>query len=105
MGFLQKFKLIEEIPNEQDYPSTYEGNTLVEDKSIDVEYNSESGANAVVEDTYAQNNLHDTTRSIFKVEELMNSLPKEMVTETKKLSVLSILNSFNLTFFMHIYFT
>lgn len=96
MGILQKLGIVEEIPNEQDFLSTYEEISPIEE-TINVEYNAESGASAVVEDTYVQNGLHDMTRSIFKVEELMNSLPKEMVTETKKSSVLAILNSFNLT--------
>ena len=51
----------------------------------------------MIEDIYTQNNLYDKSQSIFKVEELINSLPKEMVTETKRASVLAILVSFGLT--------
>ena len=51
----------------------------------------------MIDDIYTQNNLYDKSQSIFKVEELINSLPKEMVTETKRASVLSILGSFGLT--------
>jgi TolA-binding protein len=53
--------------------------------------------NTLIDDIYAQNNLADKSRSIFKVEELISSLPKEMATETKRNSVLAILGSFNLT--------
>lgn len=52
---------------------------------------------SLIEDIYTSNNLSDLSRSIFKVEELINSLPKEMPNETKKATVLSILSSFNLT--------
>lgn len=51
----------------------------------------------LIDDIYAQNDMLDKTKSIFKVEELINSLPKEMVTTTKKASVIAILGSFGLT--------
>ena len=51
----------------------------------------------LVSDVYTQNDLYDQSKSIFKVEDLMNSLPKEMVTETKRISVLSALGVFGLT--------
>lgn len=51
----------------------------------------------LIDDIYAQNDLLDKTKSIFKVEELIDSLPKEMVTATKKASVIAILGSFGLT--------
>lgn len=38
----------------------------------------------LVSDIYAQNELYDQSKSIFKIEDLMNALPKEMVTETKR---------------------
>lgn len=51
----------------------------------------------LIDDIYAQNELHDKSKSIFKIEDLINSLPKEMVTETKKTSVLATLGVFGLT--------
>ena len=51
----------------------------------------------LVRDIYDKNNLSDTSKSIFKVEEVMHSLPKEMATDTKKASVKGILSSFGLT--------
>lgn len=50
-----------------------------------------------IQDIYDRNSLSDTARSIFKIEELMNSLPKEMPTETKKNTISSIMSSFGLT--------
>ena len=58
---------------------------------------SSVNADTLIEDIYAQNGLMDKSKSIFKVEELINSLPKEMVTSTKKASVSAILGSFGLT--------
>lgn len=51
----------------------------------------------LISDIYDQNGLSEMDKSIFKVEEVINSLPKEMSTATKKTTVLSILSSFELT--------
>ena len=51
----------------------------------------------LISDIYNQNNLSDLSKSIFKIEELINSLPKEMPNETKKTTVLSMLSIFGLT--------
>ncbi len=51
----------------------------------------------LVADIYAANGLTDTSRSIFKAEELSNNLPSTMPTETKQASVIGILSSFGLT--------
>ena len=51
----------------------------------------------LIADIYESNDLSNLSKSIFKVEELINSLPKEMPNETKKATVLSILSSFGLT--------
>ena len=50
-----------------------------------------------VQDVYDKNELSDFSRSIFKVEEVMNSLPKEMATAVKKTTVHTILTSFGIT--------
>ena len=50
-----------------------------------------------VQDVYNKNELSDFSRSIFKVEEVMNSLPKEMATAVKKTTVHTILTSFGIT--------
>lgn len=92
MGILQKFGLIEEVPvTDVQYD--------VSDYSTDdVEANVEGVTNEnLVSDIYKANSLEDLSKSIFKVDEVINSLPKEMATETKKATVLAILTSFGLT--------
>lgn len=93
MGFL-KGLFVEEIPNEEEVYVT-ESN-YVEEENVEVELDSVN-TDTLITDIYAQNELFDKTKSIFKVEELINSLPKEMVTETKKASVLATLGVFGLT--------
>lgn len=86
--------LVEEVPTEDSETeiSTYS----FEEESVEVELDSVN-TDTLIEDIYTQNDLYDKSQSIFKVEELINSLPKEMVTDTKRSSVLSILGSFGLT--------
>lgn len=93
MGFL-KGLFVEEIPNEEEM---YEvESSYVEEENVEVELDSVN-TETLITDIYTQNELFDKTKSIFKVEELINSLPKEMVTETKKASVLATLGVFGLT--------
>ena len=92
MGILKRF-LIEEIP--EDVPE-FDEELYMEEETVEVNTNSVSQDN-LVSDIYNQNNLSDLSKSIFKVEELVNSLPKEMPNDTKKATVLSILTSFGLT--------
>lgn len=51
----------------------------------------------IVEDIYVGNGLEDLTSSIFKVENVINSLPKEMPTATKQSTAAQLLESFGLT--------
>ena len=93
MGFF-KGLFVEEIPNEEEM---YEAeSSYVEEENVEVELDSVN-TETLIADIYTQNELFDKTKSIFKVEELINSLPKEMVTETKKASVLATLGVFGLT--------
>lgn len=92
MGFLKKLGLVEEVVDET---VAYEEETTYEE-AVDVEL-ADVNTETLIEDIYTQNNLLDKSTSIFKVEELINSLPKEMPTATKKASVLAILGSFGLT--------
>lgn len=95
MGLLKKL-FVEEIPNNEDAFGTEAVIAEVEEPVPEVALD-EVNTDTLIEDIYAQNELQDKSKSIFKVEELINSLPKEMVTETKKNSVLAILTSFGLT--------
>lgn len=95
MGLLKKL-FVEEIPNNENVFGTEAVIAEVEEPVPEVALD-EVNTDTLIEDIYAQNELQDKSKSIFKVEELINSLPKEMVTETKKNSVLAILTSFGLT--------
>ena len=92
MGFMDFF--VEKIPNEELEYETYD---VALEKEM-VEVNTDNvGQKNLVSDIYSANGLSDFARSIFKVEELMNSFPKEMPKSTKKSTVLSVLSTFNLT--------
>lgn len=94
MGLFKKL-FVEEISQEDEL---YESEVVTYETSTEVNVElSEVNTDTLIGDIYLQNDLSDKTKSIFKVEELINSLPKEMVTETKKASVLAILGSFGLT--------
>lgn len=96
MGFLKSIgkAFVEEVPTENN--EVGENFRSYEEENVEVELDSVN-TDTLIDDIYTQNDLHDKSQSIFKVEELINSLPKEMVTETKRVSVLSILGSFGLT--------
>lgn len=95
--FLQAIKgaFVEEVPTE-DYEMPVNTAVYEEEEVVEAELEGVD-VNTLIDDIYTQNNLFDKSRSIFKVEELISSLPKEMVTDTKRASVLAILGSFNLT--------
>ena len=97
MGFLEKIGLVEAIEPEV---STYDTVDLTTDNEEETPLPVELECvwcDTLLDDIYAESGLSDTSRSIFKVEELIESLPKEMTTEVKRNSVLAILGSFNLT--------
>lgn len=96
MGFLKSIgkAFVEEVPTENN--EVEENFQSYEEENVEVELDSVN-TDTLIDDIYTQNDLYDKSQSIFKVEELINSLPKEMVTETKRASVLSILGSFGLT--------
>lgn len=92
MGFRDFF--VEKVPEEENYDA--DTDYSVEDSTVPVELD-EVHTDTLIDDIYAQNELSDRSKSIFKVEELINSLPKEMVTEIKRGSVLATLGVFGLT--------
>ena len=95
MGLFEKLGLVEEVPS-NDYDEIIEDYNYEEEEVVEAELD-EVNTDTLIDDIYAQNNLADKSRSIFKVEELISSLPNEMTTETKRNSVLAILGTFNLT--------
>lgn len=58
---------------------------------------TDNGIGSIVQETYASNDLSDLTRSIFKVEDVINTLPKEMPSATIKTTVNSTLGVFGLS--------
>lgn len=97
MGFLKSIgkAFVEEVPMENDNVET-DTYSFDEEETVEAELDNVN-TDTLIEDIYTQNDLFDKSQSIFKVEELINSLPKEMVTDTKRTSVLSILGNFGLT--------
>lgn len=95
MSLLKKLGLVEDNP---DYYAEYDNLSDVNYDESDVDANVEGVTTEnLVADIYAANSLENLSKSIFKVDEVINSLPKEMATETKKATVLAILTSFGLT--------
>lgn len=87
-----KFKdlFVEEVKEQDDCGVQFE-------EEQDVEVNFDVGTENIIEDIYEKNELSDRGKSIYKIEDLINSLPEEMVTETKKNTVKSTLGVFGLT--------
>ena len=99
MSILEKMGLIERVPQEN---SGYEPeDRYEEDYTEEEEVVAESvdlvDKETLIQDIYSKNGLTDLSRSIFKAEDVIKSLPMEMATETKRNAVLGILLSFNLT--------
>ena len=91
MGLLKNL-FLEEV---QEAPILTDEEMYLEDE---VEVNTELvSQDNLIEDIYNQNALSDLSKSIFKVEQTINSLPKEMPNDTKKATVLTILSNFGLT--------
>ena len=97
MELLEKMRWIEKVPEATDYDVDDSFYNECNEEPVTAEYSEGCSADTLIEDVYTQNNVFDKTHSIFKIEELMNSLPKEMLMETKRASVLAILDSFGLT--------
>ena len=90
MGFKDLF-----IETEKDEPQGYVPGP--QDFYEDVEATApEKDTVDFIGDVYTGNNLNDFTRSIFKVEELANTLPAEMPNDTKRSTVLSIMSTVGL---------
>ena len=96
MGFMDRLgkALVEKVPEEKTQivgeEVMYEDEPAV-DASLDA-----VRVDTLISDIYAQNDLTNEN-GIFKVEEVMKSLPKEMVTDVKRSVVQSILSSFGVT--------
>ena len=96
MSIFKKLGLVEENPDYYDESDMDFQNTNYGESEVEANVEGVSTEN-LVSDIYNANSLEDLSKSIFKVDEVINSLPKEMATETKKATVLAILTSFGLT--------
>ena len=94
MSLFQKLGLVEEVPSDNRFVAATEYDTVADVVEAELE---SVNVSTLIDDIYAQNDMADKSSSIFKVEELIASLPKEMATDTNRNSVLAILGSFNLT--------
>lgn len=80
----------EEVSGEMDYDAPEYSTPEVEVKLDEVKTES------LISDIYAQNGVMGEN-GIFKVEEIMNTLPSEMATDVKRKTVQGILSSFDVT--------
>lgn len=99
MGFLEWAGLVEKVPDDTDYHSDMEldMNDYAEQKpDIDVDVENVDVHN-VISEIYDKNGVSDTSRSIFKAEEVAGKLPKEMATVTKRNTVIQMLESFGIS--------
>ena len=94
MSFLKRL-LIEQEEDDFNVQEEYYDEPDV-DMYVDAELETVN-RDTLIDDIYNENNIADKSQSIFKVEEIMNSLPKEMPTATKQATVKSIMSSFGLT--------
>lgn len=95
MGLLDKIgkALVEQVPDESELLMEFDScDDVVEEVNVNLDVKEN-----IVNNIYEINNLLDTSKSIFKVEEAINSLPKNMVTEAKKTSVVAILSMLGLS--------
>ena len=90
MGLLKNL-FLEEV---QETPILTDEELYLEEVEVNTELVSQDN---LIEDIYNQNALSDLSKSIFKVEQTINSLPKEMPNDTMKATVLTILSNFGLT--------
>lgn len=51
----------------------------------------------MISDIYAENGVIEKSKSIYKIQDVINSLPKEMPTDAKRTTVISLLGNFGLT--------
>lgn len=90
MGVFEKLGLVEKVNTSKDTFEVY-GQPTFSGDNFDVNVNTADISENVVEDIYAQNNLSDKSDSIFTVSALIDTLPAEMTTEKKKVTVHNIL--------------
>lgn len=96
MGFFERVGLVERIPESTDYIDEVDTCDLIDAEVENVDISGIDNAN-VVQGIYENNSLFDFSESIFKAEEIIYKFPKEMPSETKRKTVISVLESFGLS--------
>ena len=96
MNFLERMGLVERTDKKEAEVTFDEDHSPECTEEIEVNTDNVS-QESLVEDIYKFNDLIDTSKSIFKVEEIKASLPTTMTTEAMKTTVAGILSSFGLT--------
>lgn len=92
MSLLEKMGLVERVDTSPFHACEYD-----EPACVDVEVSTDNvSAQNFVSDLYASNDLSDLSKSIFKIEEIMNTLPSTMPADAKRDTVIGILNSFGI---------
>lgn len=96
-GLFEKLGLIErtetESPPEEYYDESYEEPTEPE---VEASLN-EVNTNTLINDIYVENGIMEKSKSIYKIQDVLGSLPKEMPTDAKRTTVISLLGNFGLT--------
>lgn len=104
MGLLKKLGIIEsdEVTNDNermvipDFSAQFNVNKMaIEDYTPEVDINTSDVV--MPDDIYAAANLTDLSKSIFKVDEIKKVLPASMTEETKKQSVIGMMQVSNIT--------
>lgn len=102
--FLDKFIERKEVPEEKVdldiFQDEYEDLLMPEmDLGLDLDLDLDnvvvpsSADGLLIDNTYAENELSDLSKSIFKVEMFINTLPQEMPNDVKRTTVLGILKA------------
>lgn len=98
-NLFEKFGLVERRDAEPQIPDYDLDVDYAEDDAEDLPEVDTDGLSQenLISDIYEKNGCTDTSKSIFKAEEISKSLPTTMPTDAKKASVIGILSSFGLT--------
>lgn len=97
-GLFEKLGLVEQVSTEQPEPEQYDSGYTGYEEQPEVEATLEEvNTDTLIDDIYAENGVIEKSRSIYKIQDVLNSLPKEMPTGAKKTTVVSLLSSFGLT--------
>lgn len=96
MGLLEKLGIIEPISPDPQMEDLTEQELAALAGRVEAEV-PDSVTETLIDDIYAENEMSDMSKAIYKVDVFINTLPKEMPQATKKATVLSILGASGIT--------